>query len=88
MGAISGGVVGAAGIAVYIGAKNAESLPCPHALCRNRLPRQGLAVSHGWAEEDCPVCGGRVHFHAVHQWPSRMLDGGDKYLRVPQKEAP
>lgn len=83
-------LAGAAGAALFItgfrwrvpmGRK--DGLPCPHAMCRNILPRQGALSVHGniWEDETCPVCGGRVRFFSAKLDP-RARDPEDKYIRV------
>lgn len=68
--------------------KPKNALPCPHALCRNQLPRQGLwdFKTGDWAVEDCPVCGGAVQFRSFFA-KSHTQHPDDLYLRVRSPEA-
>lgn len=60
-------------------------LPCPHAMCKNVLPRRGLwhntSGKPGWVNEQCPVCGGTVIYNP---WSGNghELHPNDCYIRV------
>lgn len=61
-----------------------EGLPCPHAFCKNRLPRMGswnAQGAGGWMVETCPVCEGAVLYNP-YIGKGHDLHPQDKYIRV------
>lgn len=91
---IVGMIGGGFGMGLLVGAFRSRpergTLPCPHPLCRNRLPRQAAIGPYGWVEEDCNVCLGRVRF--ISCWSpfgdnAGRLDSADRWVRVHVPEA-
>lgn len=66
-----------------------DGLPCPHPMCRNRLPRQAALAADGisWADEDCSVCLGRVRFTSEYSAYSGLQGSQDRWVRVHVPEA-
>lgn len=76
--------------------KEPDGLPCPHPMCRHTLPRTGLwkadpfgRIQHGaWAEENCPVCEGRILFVPFLQQGPSVTHSEDRYIRIQPPSLP
>ncbi len=75
-----GGLVVAA--VIWAARTPVEGLPCPHPMCRNRLPRQAALGPHGWVDEECSVCLGRVRFKSHYTHIDGITHEQDMWLRV------
>lgn len=84
LGAISGLLVA---LAVWALRTPMEGLPCPHPMCRNRLPRQAALGTNGWEDEECSVCLGRVRFKSFYSYVSGTPHAEDRWVRVHVPEA-